>query len=82
MENPTKTEVTVQLDEDATYKACVSFNNDVDEGMLASMLGNQDEALTHAIKAINTMAALINDLLPQEVWDRFGERQRAEEAAS
>lgn len=76
------TNLSISLDEDATYEACVEFNRHVDEGQFASMLGNDEEALTHAIEAINIMAALINKVLPDEVWERFGQRALAEQTAN
>ena len=82
MPEKTTTTLTIELDEDATYKACVEFNNHVDEGQLASLLGANDEALTHAIEAINIMASLLNQVLPDEVWTRFGERAQAEQTAN
>lgn len=76
------TNLSINFDEDATYKATVEFNSHVDEGQLASMLGATDEALEHAIEAINIMAGLLNQLLPDEVWTRFGERAMAEQTAN
>lgn len=76
------TNLSISLDEDAVYKDCVEFNRHVDEGQLMSLLGNQDEALTHAIEAINIMATLLNKVLPDEVWERFGERALAEQTAN
>ena len=76
------TTLSISLDEDAVYKDCVEFNRHVDEGQMMSMLGNQEEALTHAIEAINVMAGLLNSLLPDEVWVRFGERALAEQTTN
>ena len=68
------TNLSISLDEDAVYAQCVEFNRHVDEGQMTHLLGNTEGALEHAVAAINIMSQLLNNLLPQEVWDRFGER--------
>ncbi|HEX2923078.1 MAG TPA: hypothetical protein VHS28_03515 [Chloroflexota bacterium] len=78
----TTTTVSIAIDEDAVYKDCRDFNKHVDEGQMAHVLGDTEGALEHAVEAINIMARLLNEILPDEVWDRFGERAMAEHVAA